>query len=124
MGEDDYGALSIDTTPNLDDPSLDVPDVVDDTDGESIDDIAPTDNTNGSSNTDGNTSPLLDSMFAGGTDVSNTIDALTNGANSLGDDLAGLINPTQANVPATTGGLSSNGLLLIGGGILAAFLIL
>lgn len=60
------------------------------------------DNINGTSNTDGNASPALLSMFQTSTPVGGILDYLTAGALGLADQLAGDILPTPANQPAAT----------------------
>jgi hypothetical protein len=117
----DDGALSLDDTPNLDSPTLDLPSTIDDTDGESIDDIAPLDNVNGSSNI-ANPQPSLTSQFAAGLGVESVLDSLTGGAGGLADDLAGLIAPDVANDTTTPSTITTP--LLVGGGVILAFLFL
>lgn len=115
----DDGALSLDDTPNLDSPTLDLPTSIDDTDGESIDDIAPLDNINGSSNI-ADPSSSVNGQFASGVGVGSILNDLTGGAQALGDELDGLIPNTPAN---QTGTLSTGTWLLIGGGALALLLL-
>ena len=88
----------------------------------STNDIAPLDNINGTSNTDGNASPALYSTFSGGSGISSLLNDLTGGAQDLADGLSGIIDPTEANSTATNG-ISTGTILLIGGGALLLFLL-
>lgn len=109
------GTLGLDDTPNVESDSL--PDF----DPLASDDVAPLDNINGSSNTNGDATPALNSMFSTGNPLGAVVDALTGGASGLADDLAGDFAPVPANQTATS---DYTPLIVGGAGIALLFLLL
>lgn len=111
------GSLSVDNGVNLS------ADQVPDYSPLSSSDIAPVDNINGTSGSNGDPTPALYNMFTS-TGLLQTVNGLTGGANYLANELPGIITPTPANQTESTGGISTTGLLLIGGAALLLILVL
>jgi len=110
------GSLNLNSNNNLSDSSLPDYSPLDSTD------IAPLDNVNGSSGTNGDATNSINSMF-NAPGLNGILSDITGGATDLADGLSGVIEPTQANSTANSTGISTGSLLLFGGGALLLLLL-
>lgn len=113
----DDGSLSIESDSNVQGDQL--PDF----DPLSTDGVGTLDNINGSSNTNGDPTPAINSLFAGSNPLQDVLDSITGGATGLAAGLAGDFLNEPPNQPDSQSS-SLVPVLLIGGGLIFLILVL